>query len=167
MAAGPDLDLRALYDAHRDAVWNAALHLCGDAASAEDLVHDVFVGLLRSPPLRIDRPRAYLLAAVVHRSRDRLRRRGRDGDGAELDALPAELPPVDAQALAAERTDEVRRALAALPLEQREVCVLHVFEGLSFREIGQLCGINQNTAASRWRYAAARLQALLGQGARS
>ncbi|MBK8100871.1 MAG: hypothetical protein IPK26_27605 [Planctomycetes bacterium] len=56
-------------------------------------------------------------------------------------------------AMRGERTLSVQVALAALPIEQREVVVLHVFEELSSRAIGELCGCSGETAAPRWRYA--------------
>jgi RNA polymerase sigma-70 factor (ECF subfamily) len=52
-------------------------------------------------------------------------------------------------------------ALAALPAEQREVMYLKVFEGMTFQEIGERCGTSVNTAASRYRYAAAALRRAL------
>ena len=44
-------------------------------------------------------------------------------------------------------------ALRTLPPEQREVVYLKVYEGLTFQEIGERCGVSLNTAASRYRYA--------------
>ena len=44
-------------------------------------------------------------------------------------------------------------ALAALPLEQREVFLLREHAGLSFPEIAEATGVNENTVKSRMRYA--------------
>jgi RNA polymerase sigma-70 factor (ECF subfamily) len=41
------------------------------------------------------------------------------------------------------------------------VVVLHVFEGLTFRETAEILGIPQDTAASRYRYALEKLKELL------
>ncbi len=38
-----------------------------------------------------------------------------------------------------------------LPAEQREVIVLHLMEGFSFREVGRLTGVSLFTAAARYR----------------
>ena len=43
-------------------------------------------------------------------------------------------------------------ALAELPLEQREVIVLKIWNRLTFEEIGGLLEISPNTAAGRYRY---------------
>ncbi len=58
----------------------------------------------------------------------------------------------------------VEDALRALPSEQREVVYLKVYEGLTFREIGERCGVGANTAASRYRYALEALRSVLEPG---
>ena len=57
----------------------------------------------------------------------------------------------------------MRRALTALPEMQREIVVLHVFNGFSFREIGNITRVSTFTAASRYRLAIDRLRLLLGE----
>jgi len=52
----------------------------------------------------------------------------------------------------------LRRALADLPDDQREVIVLHIWGELTFSEIGDLLSVSSNTAASRYRYALAKLR---------
>ena len=44
------------------------------------------------------------------------------------------------------------RCLAELPVEQREVIVLKIWNQLTFEEIGGLLEISPNTAAGRYRY---------------
>ena len=61
---------------------------------------------------------------------------------------------------AARRTDH-RRALAALPTEQREVIVMKIWGGLTFKGIGNVLRISPNTAASRYRYALEALRSHL------
>ena len=45
--------------------------------------------------------------------------------------------------------------------QQREVVHLHLFEGLTFREIAEASGASLNTVAARYRYALAKLRVLL------
>jgi len=58
--------------------------------------------------------------------------------------------------------DESQRALVAaldlLPVEQREVLVMKIWNELTFAEIASALEISQNTAASRYRYALAALK---------
>ncbi len=48
-----------------------------------------------------------------------------------------------------ERKGAVRRALSALPREQREVLLLKEYEGLKFREIADVLGVAESTVKSR------------------
>ena len=52
----------------------------------------------------------------------------------------------------------LRHAVQALPDDQREVIVLHVWGELTFSQIADVLGISANTAASRYRYAIAKLR---------
>lgn len=59
---------------------------------------------------------------------------------------------------------DLLRALDDLPDEQREVVVLHVVDGFSFREVGRMTGVSLFTAAGRYRLAMARLRRQLDPG---
>jgi RNA polymerase sigma-70 factor, ECF subfamily len=72
-----------------------------------------------------------------------------------LDAASAWFSPPDRD-YAGEQN--LRRALSELPDDQREVVVMHVWGELTFSEIAELLGVSSNTAASRYRYALAKLR---------
>lgn len=55
----------------------------------------------------------------------------------------------------------VAAALAQTPEEQREVIVLRIFEGLSFKEIAAASGQSINTVASRYRYGIEKMRTLM------
>lgn len=50
------------------------------------------------------------------------------------------------------------KAIDELPEDQREVFVLRQVQNLSFKEIGDVTGVSENTVKSRMRYALERLQ---------
>jgi RNA polymerase sigma-70 factor (ECF subfamily) len=52
-------------------------------------------------------------------------------------------------------------AIDELPEDQREVFVLRQVQNLSFKEIGDITGVSENTVKSRMRYALERLQRAL------
>lgn len=54
--------------------------------------------------------------------------------------------------------DQLYAALAELPEEQRQVFVWHELEALSFQDIAELTGENQNTLLARKRYAVLHLR---------
>lgn len=112
------------------------------------------IALRRDPPPAVSF--AYVAAIVRNGCYDTLRKRRR---------RPTE-PGLGIECEAPDATEEERlivdAALAALPAEQREVIYLKVFEGLTFQEIADRCGISVNTASSRYRYATAALRRTLG-----
>jgi RNA polymerase sigma-70 factor (ECF subfamily) len=61
-----------------------------------------------------------------------------------------------------ETSMDIARALDQLPPEQREVVMLHVTSGFSFREIGRMTGVSLFTAAGRYRLAISKLRTALG-----
>jgi RNA polymerase sigma-70 factor (ECF subfamily) len=57
-----------------------------------------------------------------------------------------------------ERRETIEAALRSLPTTQAEVLVMKVWGGLTFPQIAVALGISANTAASRYRYALAKLR---------
>jgi RNA polymerase sigma-70 factor (ECF subfamily) len=63
----------------------------------------------------------------------------------------------------AERNAAIEAALSQLPGDQREVIVMKIWGELTFAQIADALGISPNTAASRYRYAIARLEVELSE----
>ena len=155
---------------HLDAAYNLARWLTGNDHDAEDVVQDAFVRALRFfGGFRGDDARAWLLAIVRNTSYDFLRRRrpqqASDPFDEEVHGAPDERPSPEAELL--RRADQalVRQALESLPLAWREVIVLRELEGLSYKQIADVAGIQIGTVMSRLSRARARLKQLLAGGA--
>lgn len=148
--------LAAAYDAWAPRMHALARRLTGHGADAEECVQEVFLRWAeRSAGAgRIEDLSAYLFASIRHAAAARARK-GQRQAALHLHAVPAEEPA------GADQTRSLDGALQRLPLEQREVVALKIDAGLTFAEIGRVLGISQNTAASRYRYALARLKAAL------
>ena len=142
-------------------LYRYALAILGSPADAEEIVQDLFVTLAETKPA--DWPRdvdGYLIRSARNAAVQRLGRGRR-----RLELLKAEAPvllardPSDAglQAFAAKAS----AALGRLPLEQKEAVALHLFEGMTFREIGEALEIPPDTAASRYRYGIEKLREVL------
>ena len=121
---------------------------------AEDVLQETFVALMHLPvpPGRLEHycVRAYRNRARNYR-RTLWRRLTREWESLRwFERNPDET--VEEQA--------AMRALAKLPTEQREVIVLKIWHGYTFKEIGGLLEISPNTAAGRYRYG---LQKIKGQ----
>ena len=158
---------RALVDRYHDDALRFATHLLGDHGEAEDAVQDTFLRAFRylGSYREQDRFRGWLWRILVNRCRTRAgdrQRRPEPVDGARM----AEL--CDADAPHPERAldegflrDELARALATLPAEQREAVVLHFTDGLSYPEMAAVTGAGVSALKMRVHRACDRLRALL------
>lgn len=154
-----------IYGKYKDKLFALALSLTRDRSRAEDALHDAFVGLARTAShldSKMNLP-AYLAASVANR----VRNQHRDLAHEELVFDPPEaiVPVEDSPENEALRSDLMRRlevALAELPESQSEVILLHLQQGLRFREIAAALNISINTAQSRYRYGLDKLRTDLG-----
>lgn len=161
LAAGRPEALGELYDHHARSLFRHAIALCRDRSEAEDLVHAVFLKLagVGPPLLGVRSPASYLHRILRSHWLDG-RRRAITGERIVQGTIAGELV---APAASPESID-LLRALDDLPDEQREVVVLHVVDGFSFREVGRMTGVSLFTAAGRYRLAMARLRRQLDSG---
>lgn len=148
VAAGDEQALARLYDRYAPLAYSIALRICGDAASAEEVVTDAFLRLWQSAR----RFRAgsevgpWLSAIVRNRALDELRRAGRMVERT-TDGEPEPDEPVDVPL----RLD-IAAALGALKARQRQVLQLAYFDGLTQREIAERTGMPIGTVKSlTWR----------------
>jgi len=157
--------LRLIYEKYEGDLLTLAGNLLRDPGTAQDVVQDVFLGLVRSAPrLRLRRTlRAYLATAVANRARDHYRRQARERFVPLDDAGPVPAGS-DGPVQMVIRSDEMQRLRAAveeLPYEQREVLMLRVHAGLKFREIAEHQGVSLKTAISRHQYGLDKLRSML------
>lgn len=157
--------LQVLYDVFGLTLRGFLAARLRDAGEAEEVVQQLFLDLARRPGKLLGARRLgpWLFAKARNLAIDRMRARGREARRT-AECLPW-LEPMDAGGGV---PDPDAAALAALvdrlPVEQREVIALKVFEGRTFAEVGALLGISANTVASRYRYALEKLRTWVAGG---
>jgi len=154
------------YDQHYQAVRTFARRLTGDDASAEDLVHDVFINLPQV--MQCFRGgsslKTFLIAIAVNHARHHLRAASRRR--AAMARLAQEhtettAPSPENDFSRASLARAVRRALDKLPEGQQVAFVLCEVEELSAREAAEIMGVPEATARTRVFHAKQKLRALL------
>ena len=149
----------AMYDAHAAGVLRTATGILGDAAAAEDVVHEVFLDLWRRPD-QYDPERGelepYLRLKARSRALDALRRTSAGNRLHErcVHEIREETAPEPVDPTV---KPSVRAAVRGLPAPQREAIALAYWGGLSCTEVAEHCGIPLGTAKSRMRLGLARL----------
>ena len=154
--------LADLYDAHAASLFRHGLALTRSRSDAEDLVQAVFlkVATTGAPLLAVRHPANYLHRILRAAWIDDRRRPATHW---EEQADPESNPPTSDYYAATEDAIDVSRMLVQLPVVQREIVMLHLIEGFSFREAGRITGASIFTAASRYRVALERLREMMGR----
>jgi RNA polymerase sigma-70 factor (ECF subfamily) len=155
------LKLEELYERHGESLYRYLVFRLGSAEDAEDVLQETFCRFARYG-LRwnfVLDPQSFVFKVARNEVNRFLKRKlgRRAGEamimtGAAGGFTAAFIAPDD-QTLVA-----LLRSADDLPAEQKEVVFLKVFEGLTFKEIGSVCGVSSNTAASRYRYGIEKLR---------
>jgi len=146
--AGPDAEAFTLvYRSQRDRLRRVAYLMTGQAAVADELVHDAFVRLHQRWD-DVDVPAAYLRTTVVRlclawRDRAAMGRAREPRTGGSVE------PP---------EIDETWAQLASLPREQRVALVLRFYEDLPDDEIAAVMRCRPATVRTRVHRALAKLR---------
>ena len=140
--------LEQLYQALRVPVYRYALHLCGNAAVAEDVLQDVFVTVMGKASQYDGRgsARGWVLTVTRHQALDARRRSNR------LTPLEPDVPlPDTADAVQQlDASDAAESLLAVLPQKEREIVRLRVLVGFRLTEVAALMGLPKGSVF--WSY---------------
>jgi RNA polymerase sigma-70 factor (sigma-E family) len=159
-----------LYEAHALSLARLALVMLGDAAAAEDVVQDAFLGLYRRWDRLADPAAAqsYLRTSVLNGCRTALRRRARHGVlSARADAQAAVLtgPSLESAEATVTGGEEHRAVLAAirrLPARQREALVLRYYLDLTEDQTAEAMRVSRGTVKSATSRAVAAVGRMIG-----
>jgi RNA polymerase sigma-70 factor (ECF subfamily) len=154
-----------IYEKYHMDLLKLAIVLTGEANTAEDIVHDVFVKFAESIN-RIsltDSLKGYLITSTVNRIRNYRRDRHRHGEEGldEAAALLSKAKRPDQWAITSEQIECLSHAMAHLPYEQREVIMLRMQTDMTFRKIAHWQKKSISTVQGRYRYGIEKLRSLL------
>lgn len=163
MLAVRDGDLGALdtlFARHHTRLYAFLARLTGDTGTAEDLVQEVFLRLLRFRERYAGDGEfiSWLYRIARNLATDDHRRR-RETVPLEILELPDDGAPLPLERLTLEeRQAQLERALAALPATHREVLLLRGVEGLSHRDVAEVLGCSEGAVRVRMHRAVAALK---------
>jgi RNA polymerase sigma-70 factor (ECF subfamily) len=167
LADGEQDVLRVLFNEHRHRALAAARRILGDWSDAQDVVQETFIEIWqRSGDFEARRGSAAGWITTIARSRaiDRRRSRVRAGrvlEEAVVDLRPASVPSLDELEDRRREHADLRRALAALPPNQRFAVQAAYFDEQTQAEVSATTGIPLGTVKLQRRTALATLARLL------
>ncbi len=160
---------------HEKRLWNFLRRFVRDKATAEDLLQEVFLRVVRSahewqPTAKVS---TWLFTIARNLCTDHARRaelrqadsldanRSDDSGLRTIDRVAAEGGNAEKEVMGREIASLVDQAVATLPVEQREVFLMREVMDMSFAEIAAQTGASEPTVKSRMRYALERLREAL------
>jgi RNA polymerase sigma-70 factor (ECF subfamily) len=156
--------MRTLYDRHSTRVYRFLLRIVRNAARAEELLSEVFTDVWNQAGRFEGRSQVstWILSIARFTALSAIRRR----DETTLDETTMELLEDSADTpeealLKEDRSAQVRRCLAQMSREHREVIDLVYYHEKSIEEIADIVRVPKNTVKTRMFYARKRLAQLL------
>ncbi len=162
-----------LLSRHRKPVYNFILRFVGDKETAEDLLQEVFMRVIKGAEAYKRQAKfttwLYTIARnlCVDQTRRRKHRKHASLDapmdssadaGTLLDVIPSSEMASDRKSANRELQLRMQHAIAGLVEDQREVFVMREFLDLPFKQIAEIVGVPENTVKSRMRYALEKLR---------
>ncbi|MBN2490483.1 MAG: RNA polymerase sigma factor [Planctomycetes bacterium] len=163
--------MRALMQWHGGRVLGLLRSIVGDGQTAESLAQEAFFKAFRSMNRFRDGTnlRVWLLTIARNAALDHLRReksaRVIPVDIAEVPEPPEPREGPDRRLERQEESERARAAMERLPVGEREIVHLRIYEDMTWDAIAETLGIPEATARARMNRALERLRGTLGRSA--
>jgi RNA polymerase sigma-70 factor (ECF subfamily) len=164
IADGERLAMQVLFARHHVRVYRFVLRLVRNEAVAEDLVSDVFLDVWRQAGKFEGRSAAstWILSIARFKALSALRRKGeQELDEATAETIVDEADDPQATMEKKDKSEILRKTIASLSAEHREIIDLVYYHEKSVEEVAQIVGIPEATVKTRMFYARKRLGELL------
>lgn len=155
---------------HETRVYNYGLRLTGNATDALDLMQEVFLGIYRNlHRFRGDAQfSTWMFRIAYNKAIDMNRRKALFAGQVELDGDEALQVPdrgagvePELELMRGQTNSNVQALLQSLPMEQRMIVELKIYQSLTFEEIAAMQDISENTAKTRFYTALRKLKTAL------
>lgn len=144
--------LAILFERHHRALFHFYYRLTQRRGQSEDLVQEVFLRLLKyRATYRAHYPfTAWMYQIARNAWRDSAPRAVEEQlDDSNLHEVPGLAPDAEERIHEAQQAELLRRALAELPEEKRQVLILSRYQGLTYEEIALILDCEVNTVRTR------------------
>lgn len=147
-----------VYQEMKQPVYTICYRITGSKETAEDITHDVFVKLFRSPPdTSVKNMRAWIFQMARNLSIDALRKQSRMAEQGEPICTEDPYPPIHLRM-------DLEAAWRNLSREEREILTMHLNADLGFKEIASIVGLSLPATYRKYRKALKHLQKELNGG---
>ena len=168
--AGDRSALEHLYLKYQVPLFNYIRRWVNDTARAEDILQEAFIRVINNAssfvPTGDGSFAGWLYTITTNLCRDNQRKQEKVHEFISSRACLQQAGLRGTSELTSQRTrelDTVEQALESLAPEQKEVVMLRVYGGLSFKEVSRIQNAPLNTVLARMHYAVKKLRQQLGE----
>ena len=164
--AGDDGAFEVIMTTYRTRLFGLAVGMLRNRDAAEDVVQECFIKAYKNLARFRGESSIYtwLYRIAINTAHNYLRR-GKRGEMVDLEdvapVLESDDPGPDDAAVNVELGHAIEAAVATLPDRQREVFMLHYFEQLTHKEIGDVLGITEGAVKANFFHAVQKLKSAL------
>ena len=153
-------------------VYSYIMTLVKDRQLADDVFQDTFVKIIRTIKAGVYKDEGKFAQFAMRISHnlviDHFRKENRiptvessSEDYNYLDNAPISDPSVEQSMIDDQIHSDLRKMIEYLPVEQREVLRMRIYDDMSFKEIADITNVSINTALGRMRYALINLRKMM------
>lgn len=153
-------------------VYSYIMTLVKDRQLADDIFQDTFVKIIRTIKAGVYKDEGKFVQFAIRISHnlviDHFRKENRiptvessSEDYNYIDNAPISDPSVEQSMINEQIHSDLRKMIAYLPVEQREVLRMRIYDDMSFKEIADVTNVSINTALGRMRYALINLRKMM------
>ena len=153
-------------------VYSYIMTLVKDRQLADDIFQDTFVKIIRTIKAGVYKDEGKFVQFAMRISHnlviDHFRKENRiptvessSEDYNYIDNAPISDPSVEQNMINEQIHSDLRKMIDYLPVEQREVLRMRIYDDMSFKEIADVTNVSINTALGRMRYALINLRKMM------
>ena len=162
-------DFELLVSRYQEQIYNYVFSLIRDRQLTDDIFQDTFVKIIRVIKAGIYKDEGKFIQFAMRIAHnlviDHFRKESRipvvessSEDYNYVDNAPITDPSVEQGMIVDQIHSDLRKMVDMLPVEQREVLRMRIYDDLSFKEIADITNVSINTALGRMRYALINLR---------
>ena len=162
-------DFELLVSRYQEQIYNYVLSLVKDRQLTDDIFQDTFVKIIRVIKSGVYKDEGKFIQFAMRIAHnlviDHFRKENRiplvessSEDYSYVDNAPITDPSVEQGMIIDQIHSDLRKMVEMLPMEQKEVLRMRIYDDLSFKEIADITNVSINTALGRMRYALINLR---------
>ena len=169
--AGNEAALATLIKRHQSKIFGFIYSKLGDRDMANDIFQDTFIKVIRTLKSNAYNEEGKFLPWVMriahnlivdhYRSNKKMPLYRETEDFSIFSIMTDDALTIENKLISDQVSNDLRQLVEELPVDQKEVLMMRLYQDMSFKEISQATGVSINTALGRMRYALLNLRKVI------